>query len=170
MNKTTGTIVTIVAAIIVLVGGFYLWQGMNQAAAPSAPAPAPSAQVPAPAPSQPVAEPDGTTTGSEPKTVIVTFTDSGYAPASVTIKAGDTVTFRNESDSAMWTASGAHPSHALYSGTTLSEHCPDAAQTSFDACGSTQPGGSWSFTFQKTGTWKYHNHVGPSDFGTIVVE
>ncbi len=100
----------------------------------------------------------------------VTYTDSGYLPSELTIKAGDTVTFKNESSLGMWTASAMHPSHTVYSGTSLQEHCPDAANTSFDECTSAQPGQSWSFTFSKTGTWEYHNHVKAHDFGKIIVE
>ncbi len=100
----------------------------------------------------------------------VVYTDSGYSPSELTIKAGDAVTFKNESSLGMWTASAMHPSHVLYSGTSLQEHCPDTANTVFDECTSAQLGQSWSFTFTKTGTWGYHNHVKPRDFGKIIVE
>lgn len=104
------------------------------------------------------------------QTYEVIYTDSGYAPAEITIKSGDTVTFKNQSSGGMWTASVMHPSHVVYGGTSLQEHCPDTTNTSFDECKNSQPGESWSFIFTKTGTWSYHNHAKASVFGKIIVE
>lgn len=101
---------------------------------------------------------------------IINYTDTGYSPNTINIKLGATVTWKNNSSSGMWTASGMHPSHTAYSGTSLEQHCPDTANTAFDACTSILPGDSWNFTFNKIGVWKYHNHVRPSDFGTVIVE
>jgi len=101
---------------------------------------------------------------------VVVYADSGYSPSKIFVKIGDTVTWKNESSSGMWTASGLHPSHVIYSGTSLEEHCPDIQNTSFDECKSGQPGTSWSFKFDKKGVWRYHNHIQPSDFGTVIVE
>lgn len=108
------------------------------------------------------------TTQSETKEVV--YKNSGYFPSTLTIKVSDTVVFKNESSSGMWTASATHPSHMVYSGASLEEHCPDLENIAFDECGSAQPGESWSFTFVKKGTWGYHNHVKPSHFGKITVE
>ncbi len=101
---------------------------------------------------------------------VVKYTDSGYSPDIITIKKGDTVTWENESSSPMWTASGVHPTHTVYSGTSLSEHCPDPNNISFDECQKVGSGQSWSFTFTKTGTWSYHNHAHASDTGTVIVK
>jgi len=101
---------------------------------------------------------------------IVTYTDTGYSPKTVTIKAGQSVTFVNNSSHTMWTASGVHPTHTVYSGTSLSQHCPDTANTSFDECQAVNPGISWTFTFKKVGTWSYHNHRQASDTGTVIVQ
>lgn len=95
---------------------------------------------------------------------IVTYSDSGYSPATLTVKAGTTVTFKNESSRSMWTASGVHPTHRLYPTTG------GCIASTFDACQGIQPGSSWSFKFNIVGTWKYHNHLNPSNTGTIVVE
>lgn len=101
---------------------------------------------------------------------VVRYTNEGYVPSTMTIEAGETITFKNESRRAMWTASAMHPTHAVYDGTNLSEHCDNKNETTFDECESSQPGEEWSFTFTKTGTWKYHNHVNPVHSGAIVVE
>lgn len=112
-----------------------------------------------------------TSSQSEPETQnIVIYTNSGYSPNTLKVKVGETVTFINQSSQAMWPASDLHPTHRIYSGTSLQDHCPDTTGTAFDACTGIQPGKSWSFTFNKKGTWKYHDHLNPSHTGTIIVE
>ncbi|MDP2655009.1 MAG: hypothetical protein Q8P17_00375 [bacterium] len=98
--------------------------------------------------------------------VTVTYTDQGFSPKSITIPLGTKVIFVNQSTKNMWVASAKHPDHTVYSGTSLSQHCPDTTNSSFDQC---SVGTSYTFTFSKAGTWKYHNHVNPSDYGTIIV-
>ena len=66
----------------------------------------------------------------------------------------------------MWIASAVHPTHSVYSGTTLAEHCNGTSGTSFDQC---KDASVYSFTFSKIGTWNYHNHLNPADFGTVIV-
>jgi plastocyanin len=100
----------------------------------------------------------------------IIFTDAGFLPAELRVKAGDTVTFENRSSVGFWPASAIHPTHEVYAGTSLSEHCPDGGADAFDACGAFAAGSSWSFTFTKSGTWKYHDHLNASRTGTIVVE
>lgn len=87
---------------------------------------------------------------------IVTYTSEGFFPAELTVKSGTTVTFVNQSDAPLWVASGPHPTHTLY---------PE-----FDAKTSVSKGGSYSFTFTKTGAHPYHNHVLLGKFGKIIVE
>ncbi len=96
--------------------------------------------------------------GSDVKSAatVVTYTDNGFSPASVTIKDGDSVTFKNESNNDMWVASNPHPVHTELAG--------------FDARKNMSKGESYTFTFTKSGTWGYHNHPNSSDAGTVVVE
>lgn len=97
----------------------------------------------------------------------VTYSASGFSPSEVTIKKGGTVTWTNSSGGQMWIASAQHPSHVVYAGTSREEHCPDATGAAFDQCaGST---GDYSFTFQKVGTWNYHDHLNAQKFGKVVV-
>lgn len=95
---------------------------------------------------------------------IITYTDTGYSPNTLQVKVGTTVTFKNGSSRSMWVASGVHPTHRLYPTTG------GCLGSTFDACRGIQPGDSWPFTFDIAGTWKYHNHLKPSDAGTIIVE
>ncbi len=100
----------------------------------------------------------------------ITYTDSGFSPSKINIKAGDIVVFKNKSPRSFWPASAIHPAHAVYDGTTLSEHCKNGAKTPFDACKEVAPGSEWSFKFDKTGAWNYHDHLSASYYGTVVVE
>lgn len=83
----------------------------------------------------------------------VRYTDEGFAPESVTVSAGQTVRFVNESSGGMWVASNDHPTHEELEG--------------FDQLST---GDSYEFTFTQTGEWDYHNHVNSGDEGTVVVE
>lgn len=86
----------------------------------------------------------------------VAYTDDGYNPDDITVAAGETVEFRNESSGELWTASDQHPAHT---------DLPD-----FDAGSGIGTGQSYSFTFSESGTWGYHNHLQPSHTGVVRVE
>ncbi|HEY4489743.1 MAG TPA: hypothetical protein VJC12_00625 [Candidatus Paceibacterota bacterium] len=109
----------------------------------------------------------GATVNTLPKTATITYTDSGFTPQTVTIANGGKVNWVNKSSNNMWVASAMHPSHSVYSGTTLSQHCPNTSGSAFDECAN---GNSYGFTFTKTGEWKYHNHSLSSHFGTVIVK
>ena len=111
---------------------------------------------------------DGTL--EEPKTVTVTFTSTGYKPKEITVNAGDTVQFLNQSSTNMWPASAMHPTHEVYDGTNLATHCATGATPSFDACKNIAAGGTYSFTFSKTGTWRYHDHSNTAFTGSVIVQ
>lgn len=99
--------------------------------------------------------------------VTVTYTDEGFAPKVVTIKAGERVVWVNESSQEMWVGSDNHPTHTNYGGTVLREHCPDTGSNSFDQC---ESGETFVFNFTRVGEWGYHNHRNPRDAGTIIVQ
>ena len=100
---------------------------------------------------------------------VVTYTDNGFSPDTITVAAGETVQFVNNSTRGMWVGVDNHPTHTLYDGTSRSEHCGDSSNT-FDQCTASDPGTSWEFTFDKTGTFGYHNHVRANDGGTVIVQ
>lgn len=163
-------IIILLIVAIVLVGGYFLLKPMT---------PTPVVQNPNQETNNTAQENNTTQNNTEisagaeiinSKTYDVVYTDSGYSPSTLTIKVGDTVNFKNESSNGMWVGSAMHPSHTVYSGTTLQQHCPDSTNTSFDQCESSGPGTSWSFTFNKTGTWGQHNHVNAKHFSKIIVE
>ena len=95
---------------------------------------------------------------------IITYTDTGYSPSSLEIETGDIVIFKNNSSQSMWPASAMHPAHNEYPTTG------GCLGSTFDACKGVQPGDSWSFKFDISGTWKYHDHLSPKNFGAITVQ
>lgn len=147
------TIVIIIAAIAIALGG-YLLTGSKQPAVPSNDL---SSDSPSPETLQ-----TQISTQNE-----VTYSDSGYSPATLRVRVGTTVTFKNKSSHSMWTASAIHPTHRVYGGTSIEEHCPDTSGVAFDQC---SVGNEYSFIFTKPGSFGYHDHVNPGYAGTIIVE
>ncbi len=94
-------------------------------------------------------------TGSQAAKTSVSYGTGGFVPNTVTVKKGTAVVWTNQSQSGMWVASAMHPTHQLLPG--------------FDELKSVSTGGTYEYTFEKVGTWKYHNHVAPADTGTVVV-
>ena len=118
-------------------------------------------------------EQQANTSGATTNTpVAVTYTDTGFLPATITVKAGQSVTFVNQSANPMWVASAMHPTHTAYDGNNLAEHCAASytGEKPFDQCASAAKDGFYTFTFSKPGSWKYHNHSVTGAFGTVVVE
>lgn len=88
--------------------------------------------------------------------VKVTYSVDGFTPDAVRIKKGDTVLFENVTGRPASVASNTHPTHLLY---------PEFDQYKTAERGKTE----FRFTFDKVGTWKYHDHLNASMGGTIVV-
>ena len=88
-------------------------------------------------------------------TVTITRTASGYEPKEVTIEKGEVVLWKNESGEYHWPASDLHPTHAIYS--------------EFDPLKPVAEGEDWAFSFNRVGTWKYHDHIRANKVGTVTV-
>ena len=86
---------------------------------------------------------------------LITYTDSGFSPAQVSVKVGDTVTFKNDSKANIQVNSAPHPAHTQFPELNI---------------GSIATGESKTVTFTTAGTKKYHNHLSPGQNGTIVVQ
>lgn len=86
----------------------------------------------------------------------VEVTENGFAPRIVTVRKGGTITWINKTSRNVWPASALHPTHRFY---------PE-----FDAQAGVAPEAVYAFTFDKLGSWKYHDHLQPSFTGTVVVE
>lgn len=86
---------------------------------------------------------------------IITLTETGFSPQTVTIARGDTVVFTTTRDRPFWPASDLHPTHEIY---------PE-----FDPKKPIDPDKSWSFRFDRVGTWNFHDHLDSYFRGTIEV-
>lgn len=161
MNKTLWIIIGIV---VVLALGWWLFS-MNTANAPTT-----TGEVQGASDEQFVdSSKDGAAAGQPVSAYTVKYTAQGFEPATLTVPAGTTVTFVNQSGDDMWIASDQHPTHTSFDGTSKDEHCA-AGYTGpkpFDECGT---GSTFSFTFTKAGTFGYHNHRNDDDHATIVVQ
>ncbi len=155
MNKKTSSILLI---IILAFAAYFLVKGMRTK--PPVDQGVYKADTVTPTESPVPPTPVQVTSGN---THVVSMTDKGYLPMSLTIKKGDTVTFKNDGTEASWPASAIHPTHAGYptKGGCLG--------STFDACKGIAPGDAWSFTFDVVGSWGYHDHLNPSHFGKIIV-
>lgn len=85
----------------------------------------------------------------------VSVTDAGFEPQTVTVKAGAKVVWTNNTKATTNVSSANHPTHLVYPPLNL---------------GNFEPGDSVSLVFADPGTYKYHDHLDPSKFGTVVVE
>ena len=158
MNKNGYLLLGII--IVIIIGIIYFT--MDTPTTPTPVAPNPIIQTEPVSTSTPVVTATSTATStptsiaSTTKTHIITYTETGFSPADLTIKTGDTIVFKNNSARAFWPASNDHPSHTIY---------PE-----FDPKKTIAAGESWSFTFTKVGSWKYHDHRAANLGGTITVK
>jgi plastocyanin len=90
------------------------------------------------------------------QTFTITYTDKGFQPSFLSVRAGDVVKFRNQSPIGMWVASNPHPTHTDY--------------IEFDAGNSVNANGEYSFTFNRVGVWGFHNHLNPNHQAVISVD
>lgn len=95
-------------------------------------------------------------TGNENATeATVTVANSGFEPQSLTVKIGTKVVWMNKSGAEATVNSAQHPTHLVYPPLNLGQFAQDS---------------SVSLVFDKPGEYKYHNHLNPTQFGSITVE
>ena len=93
--------------------------------------------------------------GMEQEEANVTLTETGYSPQTVTVITGTRVIWTNQSGSVASVYSAVHPTHKVYPPLNLGEF---------------NDGETLSLIFDTPGSYKYHNHLNPSQTGTVVVE
>ena len=158
MSNTKGVttpIVIVILVLAVLLLGYYYYQKTN-APGVTQTLPATNNSYGTPTTKKPGGAVTPTPKETENELYTVTLTDQGFTPASITVKAGEKVTFVNQSSGQMWVASAPHPTHTDLPG--------------FDELTSVGNGGSYDYTFVKVGSWKYHNHLNPNQRGVVVVK
>lgn len=92
---------------------------------------------------------------AQPVTSTVTLTQSGFDQQTLKVKVGTKVTWINKSGETATVNSDPHPTHTLWPFLNL---------------GNFDDGMSVSVTFDKAGTYTYHNHLNPNETGTVIVE
>lgn len=85
----------------------------------------------------------------------ITFTDDGYSPSTLTVKAGTVITIKNNSSNDMQFSSDSHPTHKDY---------PELNMEVLE------PGESATLTLTVKGTHGYHDHLDSTRTGTIIVK
>lgn len=89
-------------------------------------------------------------------TAVVSVTNKGFIPGTITVSKGTLITFTNKDSKQHRVSSDPHPTHTNLKG--------------FDSP-NLKKGESYFFLFDKKGTYTYHDHLNPLKFhGTIVVE
>lgn len=86
---------------------------------------------------------------------VVVLTKSGFSPAGLKVKIGTKVKFVNRTTLSFWPASDLHPNHAIY---------PE-----FDPKRALSPKEVWEFVFDRAGTFRFHDHLNPTNRGTVLV-
>lgn len=88
-------------------------------------------------------------------TQTITYDNNGFSPQKLTARSGDTIVIQNKSDSSVQFSSNPHPTH------TINQELNQDALA---------PGGQQSFTVTAKGTFGFHNHLDPSQTGSLVVQ
>lgn len=104
--------------------------------------------------SQSAASSESANTTASSETATITYTDNGFAPATITVKSGTTVTVKNASSNSLQFDSDPHPQHTNNKELNVDDVPPGSSQT---------------FVADTKGTFGYHNHLNASDTGTIIV-
>lgn len=137
-----------IVIVVLIVAGVMLTRPKQPATPPT-----PSVQTPT---STESAAQTGATEGAVVKEeTVVKVTSTGFSPKTVTIKAGESVTWMNDDTAVHAVNSAVHPTHQVYPPLNL---------------GNIQAGEKLSLTFPTAGTYKYHNHLNPSLTGSVTVE
>ncbi len=156
MTKTA--LLTIVLIIVVVAGGAYALFGRsnsddakdNATNTSSTTNTAPSTQTD-PNSTEPTATQTGDTTAAGNT---ITYSNNGFSPASLTVKAGSQVTVKNDSSKTLQFDSDPHPQHT------------DDPELNI---GIIKAGESKTITVTTTGSHGYHNHLN-DDTGTLIVQ
>lgn len=88
---------------------------------------------------------------------VVTITDQGFSPSTIKVKKGTQVTFTNLDTKLHRVASDPYPTHSTLPG--------------FDSVEPLNVNDSYSYIFEKSGTFTYQDYLNPYKIkGTVIVE
>lgn len=98
---------------------------------------------------------NSSTTPAPAQAAVVTYDGSSFSPAQITLKAGQTLTFKNTASMAVVVDSNPHPVHT------------DDPELNV---GSIAAGQSQTVTLNKTGSFGLHNHINPAQQGQVTIQ
>lgn len=154
MNLKNFVIATVVVSGLIIVGAFiYANISSRKIDKPAAevvakPTPQPlGRETPKPSTASAIIQPSGKAE--------IRVTAAGFEPKTITVKKGNIVVWLNESGQEVVINSAVHPTHKEYPPLNLGKF-PDAS--------------SMSIVFYSSGKYSYHNHLNPSQTGTVIVE
>ena len=140
-------VIAAVVIVVLVIGGWFLTRPK--------PAAAPEVSQPTPAPTASESISPSASPSANMGKNLVTISSSGFSPKAITIKVGDSVTWKNADSENHTVNSAPHPVHTAYPQLNL---------------GLIKPGEEKSLEFKAAGTYKYHDHLNPSLTGSITVE
>lgn len=140
-------IIAVVVVVVLLAGSMLLLA--NQAKAPT------TTTQTSPEPTQAGTQKTVSTVPAQAQEVIITVTNAGFNPQTVTVKAGTRVIWVNNATGEVTVNAADHPTHKEYPPLNLGEFGPNQ---------------SVQLVFDKAGTYKYHNHLDASQNGVVVVQ
>lgn len=134
-------IIVIAIVLVLLIGGFVVFKGVFKSGKTTST----------------TQQTQTTTTNpqTKEKSTTVKLSSSGFSPATIEVAPGTRVVFINESGETATVNSDDHPTHTKYPFLNLGEF---------------GNGSSVQAIFDKAGTFTYHNHLNPSQRGTVVVK
>lgn len=94
----------------------------------------------------------------------ITYTDAGFDRPNIIIGAGSSVTWiskRSDPQRPTWVASDVHPEHTVY---------PEFDQGRALGYEPLPKDKTYTFKFEKTGRWEYHDHYDPGKKGVVTVQ
>ncbi len=147
-NMKGNTLLWVVLVVVVVGGGYILLKGKNAGKMTQEKQVMPTIAVGQVSPM--VKEEDKMTNKD-----VVNVTSAGFETKTVNAKVGTKVTWMNKSGAMSNVSSAKHPTHLVYPPLNL---------------GNFADGASVSLVFKDKGTFKYHNHLDASQFGSVVVE
>lgn len=136
-----------IAIVVLVLGGWFFMQ--SQKSSQPASSSTPQVQVETPAASS-------SATAEVMDKKVVTITSAGFSPKDITVKVGETVVWINQDTNPHTVNSDPHPTHTVYQ--------------PINQVGRIQASEEKSFTFDKAGTYKYHDHLNPSLTGIVTVQ
>lgn len=144
-------IISVIVAAVVIGGGALLLTTNRQ----TAPVEKTVIQQPTVIASQSAQQPTSSPSASQAPENTVTESSDGFTPQTITVKAGTKVTWINKSGDVGNVSSANHPTHLTYPKLNLGDFAD---------------GETVSLVFDTAGAYKYHDHLNPNRFGTVVVE